>query len=529
MIETDVVVIGSGAGGAPVAFDLAKAGLQVLVLEKGPRYEPSDFLHDEISMCRRDFFVPFPDDDPHALKRPGDNAAISTNLGWISRCVGGGTVHMSGFFFRFHPQDFEKWPFPYEQLAPFYDRVEEEIGVSGDVSNNPSAPPRSRPFPYPPVMTHPIAEWIDQAGRSLGMHPFAVPRAIITEAREGRSACVYCPLCGSYGCEVSAKSSTLASLLPAAEKTGRCQIRPDAMVTEIVMMKNGRARGVTFIDDAGHRHQVKAKVVVVAGSAVESARLLLLSRSGGHPHGLGNNKGQVGRNLCFSTLGLLTAQLRYDDLNEEDQKRLRHPAPFVGRAVQDFYTNGGTFHLLWEHPNPIHAAGTLIRNQGHLVYGAPLMEQLRDRFLNGRSLEVECFSEWHPNPDCYVSLDDKLTDRWGLPAARINIARDPRDARASQHLVDQARRLLSKLGAKNIQTKEVGGETMVLQHGTCRMGTDPATSVTQPDGHLHEVDNVFVTDGGSLPTSGAVPSTLTIMANSFRIAEKIATRLTLLD
>ncbi len=521
MDEVDVVIVGSGAGGAPVALSLARAGMSVMVLEKGPRYTTRDFLHDEIAMCRRDFFTPFPDDDPHTLRRSETEAVTRTNAGWISRCVGGGTVHMSGFFLRFHPEDFERWPFGYEVLAPYYDEVERELGVSGDESANPFAPPRSGPYPYPPVLTHPIAGWIDEAGAKIGMHPFPMPRAILTAAKDGRSPCVYCPLCGSYGCEVDAKSSTLASLIPAAERTGRCQIRPGTMVREIVMMKNGRARGVRYLDETGGDREVRARTVVIACSAVESARLLLLSRSGAHPDGLGNASGQVGRNLCFSTLGQLLARLEYADLDPDRRETLRSSMPFVGRAVQDFYRDGGTFHLLWEHLNPIHAAEQLIRDGGSLVYGRPLMDRLHAHFVEGRSLEVECFGEWRPTPGCYVDLDDHVTDRWGLPCARITIARDPSDVTRSQYLVERASALLTALGARDVQTLSVGGETFVLQHGTCRMGTDAGTSVTTPDGHLHGVDNVFVTDGGSLPSSGAVPSTLTIMANAFRIADRI--------
>ena len=541
----DVVVVGSGAGGSPVAYTLAKAGARVLVLEKGPRYRREDFPHDEITSCRRDFFIPYPADDPHTIRRRPEGPAIETNAAWTSRCVGGGTVHMSGFFFRFHPEDFRlvstfgriegstaiDWPFGYEDLAPYYDRVEAEVGVSGDTSTNPFEPPRAGAFAMPPVATHPVAEWIDRAASNLGMHPYPVPRAILTRPRDGRGACVYCPLCGSYGCEVDAKSSTAAALLPAAEKTGRCEVRPDCMVQQVVMQRNGRAKGVVYSGPDGLHHAVDAEVVVVAASAVESARLLLMSGSSRHPSGLGNNAGQVGRNLCFSTLGQLSGELRYEGRSLEAQAELRNSAPFVGRAVQDFYRvpaagdlfgKGGTFHLLWAHPNPINAAERLIADGDGPVYGQELTRRLVHHFREQRTLEIECFGEWLSTDGCYVSLDPRATDRWGLPAARITIDRHPSDAAASRLLVGEASRLLDALGAEDVRVLNVGGETLVLQHGTCRMGTDPANSVTTAAGHLHEVDNLYVSCGGSLPTSGAVPSTMTIMANAFRIADGIA-------
>lgn len=539
----DVVVVGSGAGGAPVAVTLAEAGARVLVLDKGPRYRKQDFLHDEISVCRRDYWVPPVEDDPHVIRR-GDRDTRS-NAGWIAQCVGGGTVHMSGFFFRLHPDDFglvskygpiagstvQDWPIGYEDLAPYYDRVEREVGVSGDVSANPFAPPRTGPFPFPPVGTHPVSRWIDARGKQLGLHPFDVPRAIVTKPVDGRSGCAYCPLCGSYGCEVDAKSSTLASLIPRAERAG-AEVRADSMVERVLVDTEGRARGVVYRDATGAGHRVEAKVVVLAASAIESARLLLLSATAQHPDGLGNGAGQVGRNLCLSTLGKVTGRLYYEDFSEAEQAELRSGAPFVGRAVQDFYTaegvgfgKAGTFHLLWAHLNPIHAAEQLLRDGGRLVYGAELTQRLHQRFSASRTLEAECFSEWLPTDGCFVDLDGEAADRFGLPSARITLARHPTDRAASEKLVAEARRLLTALGARDLETEAVGGETWVLQHGTCRMGADPATSVTNAQGRLHEVEDVYVTCGGALPTSGAVPCTFTILANAFRVAEGIRARL----
>jgi choline dehydrogenase-like flavoprotein len=544
--EVDVVVVGSGAGGSPVALEMARAGASVIVLEKGPRYSRKDFLQDEIVSSRRDFFVPYPQNDPHRLKRPGNEPVSSTNFGWTSQCVGGGTVHMSGFFFRAHPKDFAlqknygriegttaiDWPFGYETLAPYYDKVEQEIGVSGNVDNNPFEPPRKGPFPYDPVLTHPISAWIDELGKKIGVHPFAVPRAILTRPKGDRMGCVYHNVCGSYGCEVGAKGSTLHALLPEAESTGRCQIIPDAMVRQVVMQKNGRARGVTYLDAKGQEHEVRARVVIVAASAIESSRLLLLSACGRHPRGLGNNGGQVGKNLCFSTLGQLYGHLHYEDFASEQRDVLKNQLPFVGRAVQDYYEvprqgdifgKGGTFHFLWEHDNPVHRATQAAKPPGqpHIAYGEVLMKRLHERFTQSRALEVECFGEWLPTEGCHVSLDDEVTDRFGLPAALITLARHPSDYASSALLVGKARQMLEALGCRDVTTVAVGGETSVLQNGTCRMGTDPATSVTTPSGHLHEVDNVFVTCGGSLPSSSSVPTTMTIMANSFRIADRI--------
>src|SRR5439155_17208230 len=218
----DACVIGSGAGGGTAAWALTRAGLRVLLLERGPHYKERDFFHDELAVCRRDWFVPNPARDPHMISRDGGAAERSADA-WIACCVGGGTVHMSGYFFRMHPDDFRGWPVTFEELEPFYDQVEREIGVSG--AGVPSER-RRKGHPLPPLLAHPASRLIDDACRKVGVRAFPIPRAIVSAEYRGRQACTYCGFCGSYGCEVGAKSSTLAAFLPAAQRTGRLTLRP---------------------------------------------------------------------------------------------------------------------------------------------------------------------------------------------------------------------------------------------------------------------------------------------------------------
>ncbi|MEZ4273273.1 MAG: GMC family oxidoreductase [Myxococcota bacterium] len=314
-LEADVIVVGTGAGGSPVALTLARAGAKVLMFERGPRYSRKDFVHDEVRVARRNFFVPSVATDPHVVAVKG-RPPERTHDGWVSSCVGGGTVHMSGFFYRFSPEDFRvrellgpldgathaDWPIDYQTMQPYYAQVMREIGVSGAEDEGPWAPRRDVPYPVPPVDTHPAAALIDRAASKLGLHAFATPRAIISRPFGGRQQCTYCHLCGGFGCEVGAKSSTLDTLIPAAEATGNCQVLPETMVTRIILGTDDRASGVAYRDATGIEQQARARVVVIACSAVESIRLMLLSTGPQDPQGLGNREGQLGQHLMFSTL-----------------------------------------------------------------------------------------------------------------------------------------------------------------------------------------------------------------------------------
>ncbi len=484
----------------------------MLVLERGPHYQARDFFHDELAVCRRDYFVPNPSRDPHLISRDGKPAERSAE-GWIACCVGGGTVHMSGYFFRMHRDDFRDWPISYQQLEPFYDEAEREIGVSG--AGVPGESPR-RPHPLPPLLAHPAAQVIDRGCQRLGLRAFAIPRAIVSGDYRGRQACSYCGFCGSYGCEAGAKSSTLATFLPAAQRTGRLTLRAGCRASR-VLVEDGRATSVLYFDEKGREQRAKARVVVVACSAIETARLLLVS-------GVANSSGLVGKNLMFQTLAAGFARYPRDSAAWPDgADRL----PFIDRALQDLPgAPRGTILFQRPHPNPIFQAEKLAWNrEGPPAFGAELKKRLREFFRETHTLEWESFSEFAAHPGCDVSLDANVTDPAGQPAASVRISVHPDSLAASDRLAVRAREVISASGAP--RQGETGDERAytVLQCGTARMGKDPAASVVDADCQAHEVKGLFVGDSSSFCSSGSAPFTLTIMANALRVGAEIAAKM----
>lgn len=342
---------------------------------------------------------------------------------------------------------------------------------------------------------------------------------------------MFCAFCASYGCEIGAKSSTMASLLPVAEATGRCEVRAECMATEIPVNAEGRVTGVTYRTAKGETVFQAARAVVVACTAIETARLLLSSRSSRFSNGLANGNGQVGKNLVFS--GLAKGEAKFKLKGRESSTWLLDQSPFVQRSMQDFYyreaapdgvRKAGTILFALVHPNPIQRAEHVAGTGNAARWGLSLKQALRDEIVGARTLTFETFAEGLPNPGTYVDLDPDVKDKWGLPVARITVERHPMDIAANKLLAARAKEVLDAMGPDSSIIEQDDGQDMVLQGGTCRFGRDAATSVLDVSCRAHEVQNLYVSDSSFMPTSGGVPPTMTILANAFRVGALLAAR-----
>ncbi len=541
---SDVLVIGSGAGGAPLVWRLCEAGFSVTLLEKGPNYAREDYVHDEAFMCSKgDFFVPSVDTEPHVVidHARGPGQPKRSTIGWIACCVGGGTVHMGASLYRFHPDDFRMrslygpfehmadWPYGYDELEPYYSVAEHVVGVSG--TGGPAHfGARSRPYPMPPLTSHPMVAWFDAACRERGLDPFATPHAINSVAMPERPACAYCDVCSGYGCPIGAKGSTQETFIARALHTGRCELRAHSTATHLLMDSRGRVLGCVCRDGSGAEHAVRANLVVVSCSAIETARLLLLSRSRAFPEGVANSSGLVGQNLQFHAGSAGRGRFARD---RHPGRALDNRNPFLVRSVADYYflppgvapiPKGGIHRFDFEQPTPIQFAAELALRGDRPLWGDELVKRLHGAWLEARNLDFEVFHDFIPNARTYVELDPEVRDAWGIPVARIHIDDPPHHGLAGRWLVDRGLELLSDMGADEVRPLSVGYRNIVMIAGTCRAGRDPRASVLNGYCQAHDVPNLFVVDGSFMPTSGGATCTLSIMANSLRTADYILTR-----
>ena len=531
--EVDFAIVGSGAAGGVLAKELSTSGFKVVVLEQGPWILPNEFSHDEIKTFLEHQFTNDPQQQPQTFRRtPQDKARRHGGLIY-GRLVGGGSVHFTANFWRFHEIDFVErsrrgeipgtgfadWPVTYAEMEPYYTKVEWEVGVSGLAGSSPFDPPRSKPYPVPPLPVKSSGVIFERAARKLGWHPFPAPMAILSQAYRGRAGCIHCGRCEGFGCEVGAKSSSLASVIPVAQQTGRCEIRAQSYVFRVETNGPGRATGVAYFDSHRQAQFQKARAVIVSANGAETARLLLLSSSSRFPHGLANSSGLVGKYLMIN--GYHEVFATFDEpLNE-------YKSVAVTRVLHDFYEldpklgfygGGGLdarfgmtpmLFALWAVPDGAPSWGN--------AYKSWLQSFSRTMIVAGHATSL-------PMETNSVSLDPDLKDAWGLPALCMTYKDHPDDLKTVRYLNDRAADLMHAAKARKVWTWPVEEQSFAVHLlGTCRMGDDPRTSVVNAHHRTHDVPNLFACDGSSFVTSGRGQPTMTIQALAFRAADKIAT------
>ena len=533
--EVDFVVVGIGAAGGIVIRELTAAGFTVVALEQGPFLHEGDFHHDELASSQ---FAALTNDftrSPNTYRRTDQEPAKPRTMVWYGRVVGGGTVHYTGNLWRFHEIDFIErsrrgplagsamadWPITYADLEPYYTRVEWEVGVSGLAGASPFDPPRSRPYPLPPLPIKSTGVLLERAAKALGWTAFPAPMGILSKPYRGRGACVGCGFCETFGCEVRAKSSTLVSTVPEAIATGRCEIRPLSYVRKIETNVRGRVTGVKYFDSANREIYQRARAVVVCANGAETPRLLLMSASNRFPNGLANSSGLVGRHLMFNG-GLVAVGLFDHEVNG-------YKGAVVSRVVHDLYEldpklglyGGGGFDFRWDLQPISFALGALPPDVPS--WGAEYKRVLRQYF--NRTVMAFAHTTSLPVESNTITLDPTLKDSWGLPAIRVTHREHANDMRLYRYFLDRAHDLLVAAGATKRWEFPLSEEPGPLQPhllGTCRMGNEPGQSVVNRFHRAHDVPNLFLVDGSSFVTGGRGQPTMTIMALAFRAGEAIA-------
>ena len=558
MAETkyDVIVVGAGAGGGTMTRVLADKGIKVALVEAGPMLDPQkdfktnkwpyDYGHRGAEAGGKAYFgkgqaYGFMIAASGGWQLDGEpyTTAPGTKFEWFrSRVVGGRTNHYGRMSFRFSDLDMQPysrdgigwdWPITYEDLAPWYDRAEEFIGVTGTVEGIRSAPDGKFHAPPEPKAHERL---IRAAGGTLGIPFIANRRAVITRSINGRAACHYCGQCGRGCLTESNYSASQVEIFPAL-KTGNVTLITDAMVRKVEVDAQGLARGVIYVDKAARtERRLEARAVVLAASACETARLMLNSKSSQFPDGIANGSGLVGRYLMdtvgFSLGGLLPAldnMPRYDTEGFggahlyapwwlwDDHDKLDFPR---GYHIE----MGGGFRM----PGP----GSFTAIARRAGYGAEIKRGVRE--LYGSFVGLSGRGEMVPNNQSYMDIDPDTVDRWGIPVPRFHFSFSDYEWRQARHMERTFREIIEAaggtvLGIGNTARERTGiavPGSIIHEVGTARMGSSANNSVLNQYCQAHEVPNLFVADGASFVSNPDKNPTLTINALSWRTAEYLS-------
>ena len=548
----DVCIIGSGAGGGTAAKVLTEGGLNVVMLEAGPPLDPTQDFKEHL----------WPYDLPHRGADIGGRArhelngeflapngfweitgepyttAKGSSFRWFrSRIVGGRTNHWGRIALRFAPVDFkarsndgmgDDWPIRYEDVAPYYDKVESYIGVFGTKENIPSAPDGIFMPPPAPRCTETI---IKKSCDKLNVTCIPSRMAIITKPLNGRPACHYCAQC-SRGCVTASNFSSSQVMIPPAQETGRLTLITNAMAREVVIGKDGKAEAVSYIDKTTRQEKrVYAKTFVLAASACESARLLLNSRSSLFPDGLANSSGTVGRYLTdtvgTSGAGYFPQLEKMPAHNHDGVDGMHMYIPWWKFDRKNDFLRG--YHIELGGGRNMPGVGGFDRVcEEHEGYGASLKQKCRSSY--GTVIGMSGRGEMIPNADCYCDIDPHTVDRWGIPVLRFHWKWGDNEIKMARDMQETMRAIVETAGGTFFSRSQddpahpygiADGGVIIHEIGTARMGGNPKTSVLNGYCQAHDVKNLFATDGAPFVTNADKNPTLTIMALSWRASDYI--------
>ena len=555
----DVVIVGSGAGGGMAAKVLTEAGANVLMLEAGAMFDTrrdSKMMAWPYQSPRRGLPIPerqFGEFDAGwggwTLEGEPYTSAPGDRFDWFrTRMLGGRTNHWGRISLRFGPDDFRRksldglgddWPIGYDDLKPYYDSIDRYIGLFGSNEGLPNDPDG---IFQPPPKPRCYERLIKQASERLNIRCIPIRLSILTQPLNDRPACHYCGQCGR-GCAAHANFSSPSVLLPPALATRRLTIVANAMAREVTVGEDGLASGVSYVDKTtGRENHVRGRIVVMAASACETARLLLNSKSARFPHGLGNSSGVVGKYLTDSTgtavRGFIPKMMNGVPHNEDGASGSHLYMPWWGDNKQLDFPRG--YHIELGGGRRMPGFGTLsgvhlyhtTAGDGGMVSSGGYGKQLKDdyRRFYGATVGFAGRGEMIPNENSYCEIDPTVVDRWGIPVLRFHWQWSDHELRQVKHMQETFRNIIDEMGGvpmSPMPSAESGygiepGGRIIHEVGCVRMGNDPKTSVLNSNCQSHDCKNLFVTDGGPFVTNPDKNVTWTILALAMRTSEYIA-------